>query len=139
MKKQSQEITHKDFLIIYRGSMLMAHVDNMLAPREKDFLSELADLGHINNKEIDALNAAKSDDIYRLIKYLSSKRSRKVFLLAIATMALADNVLDNEEVRFLEKLSKQLNVGSIKLKGLTYKKSERMVLKLLNSVTKNSD
>ncbi len=115
--------------------MLMAHIDNVLAPREKDFLLELADLGHINNKEIDELNKAKKDDIFKMVDSLSSKRARKIFILAIATMALADNVLAKEEIHFLDNISKQLNVGTIRIDNLTYDKSQQMVLKMLNSVS----
>ncbi|MCP4297987.1 MAG: TerB family tellurite resistance protein [Proteobacteria bacterium] len=135
MKKLSQNITHRDFITIYYGSMLMAHIDSALAPREKDFLLELADLGHINNKEIDQLNKANKDDIFKMIDSLSSERARKVFILAIATMALADNVLAKEEIQFLEILSKQLNVGTVRIDNLTYDKSQQMVLKMLNSVS----
>jgi len=129
-----EKITHEELLIIYQGALEMARVDRQLTAREKEFLAELVELGRITQDEITLMEAALERDIFSLAKNLSSNLAKKTFLLTIATMAIADKKLHPKEKKLLINLTKQLNVGKVRLAGLSFQSSERMVLKLLSKV-----
>ncbi len=73
------------------------------------------------------------EDIDQLSEKLSSKKAKKAFLLTLATMALADQVIDPSEKKMLDQLTKNLDVGKVKLNNLTFQECEDMVMKLISS------
>ncbi|MCP4751505.1 MAG: TerB family tellurite resistance protein [Proteobacteria bacterium] len=133
-----EEITQSDMATILKAAVQMSNVDSSLSKQEKDFLKKLFRLSKTEPSKIRELKKASREDIDILSRQLSSQKAKKAFLLTLATMALADGDLAEDEKKMLEELTTKLEVGRVKLDGLTYENSEAMVLKLLSVVEKES-
>ena len=126
------DITDGDLLIILKAAVKMSHIDATIAQPEKEFLKKLLKINNLGTSNLMELRDSVDEDMIGLSKQLSSKKAKKAFLLTLATMALADEELEDREIQLLEKLSRQLDVGKVKLSDLSFKSSESTVLKLLS-------
>ena len=131
------DITDGDMLIILKAAIKMSHIDASIAQQEKAFLKKLLKINNLGLSNLEELRDSVRENTVELSKQLSSNKAKKAFLLTLATMALADEELEEREKRMLEQLSHELDVGQVKLSDLTFKSSESMVLKLLSQVGNN--
>ena len=134
------EITRSDLYLIFKAAAQMSSIDADVAEQEKTFLKKLAHTGNLSNDEIKKLRSSKQEDVETLSDGLSSQTAKKVFLLALATMAKADHELSKEELEMLSTMTNKLNIGRVKTREMSYELCENMVLKLLSqSVGSNAD
>lgn len=134
-----ENITHSDLLIIYQGAWKMARAGTESSPVEQTFLEELRLLGQIDTDEADHIHHASTDSLLEMVDGLSSTKARRVFLLAVAAMALADRKLEVKEIKLLQQLTEKLDVGKVKLEETTFQPCRAMVLKYLKQVKIESD
>ena len=128
------EINDSDLLIILKAATKMSHIDASIAQQEKAFLKKLLKINNLGVSNLMELRDSVDEDMVALSQRLSSKVAKKAFLLTLAAMALADEELEDSETRLLEKMSRELDVGQVKLSELSFKSCESMVLKLLRQV-----
>jgi len=128
------EITDTDMLIILKAALKMSNIDASIAQQEKAFLKKLLKINNLGVSKLNEIRDSIHEDITELSHQLSSKKSKKAFLLTLAAMALADDELEAKEKKLLEKLTRELDVGQVKLSELSFKTCESMVLKLLSQV-----
>ena len=128
------EITDTDLLIMLKAAIQMSSVDESIAQQEKAFLKKLLKINNLGVSKLSELRSSVHEDVAKLSRKLSSPKAKKAFLLTLAAMALADEELDNKEERMLEKLTRELEVGKVKISELTFASCESMVLKLLANV-----
>lgn len=110
----------------------MCRIDTDVADQEKKFLKKLAHAGNLSGDEIKDLKSGKKEDPVKLADRLSSSKAKKVFLLTLATVAKADLELSREELSMLDDMTTRLKIGRVKLREMSYKACENMVLKLLS-------
>ena len=133
------EITHSDLLLIFKATAQMARADSIVVEQETLFLKKLAQFARISPEEGIKLGSTDDKDLEELATQLSSKKAKKLLLLAVATMAKADQHLSDEELNMLEQLTLTLNIGRVKIKEMSYEVCEDMVLKLLAQAVSNGD
>jgi hypothetical protein len=125
------EINRSDLFIIFKAAAQMCSVDSKVDEQEKQFLKKLAHTANLSSAEIREIRSSPKEDVDKLADKLSSQTAKKVFLLALATMAKADEELSWEEMEMLDAMTLKLNIGRVKTKKMSYKACENMVLKLL--------
>lgn len=126
-----KEVTRSDLFLIFKAAAQMSSVDSDVAEQEKLFLKKLAQTAALSPAEIKKLRSSVNEDVEKLAAGLSSQKAKKVFLLAMATMAKADQHLSKEELTMLKKLTLKLKIGRVKIETMSYEACENMVLKLL--------
>ncbi|MBT3226771.1 MAG: TerB family tellurite resistance protein [Deltaproteobacteria bacterium] len=133
-----KEVTRSDMFLIFKAAAQMSSIDSDVAEQETLFLNKLAQTARLSSGESKKLQSTANEDVEILADKLSSPKAKKVFLLAVATMAKADQHLSDEEINMLEKLTLRLKIGRVKIKEMSYKACEDMVLKLLAQTVGNS-
>ncbi len=131
-------MTRSDLYLIFKAAAQMSSVDLDVADQEKLFLKKLAHTGNLSSAEIKKLRSSKNVKVEKLAEELSSQTAKKVFLLALATMAKADHELSEEELKMLDTMTLKLNIGRVKTREMTYEACENMVLKLLSQAVNSS-
>jgi len=134
-----KEVTHSDLLLIFKAAAQMAKVDSIVAEQETLFLKKLAQFSKISPEEGIQLGSTADEDVEELANQLSSQKAKKLLLLAVATMAKADQHLSDEELSMLEELTLKLKIGRVKIKEMSYEACEEMVLKLLAQAVNDSE
>ncbi|MDH5560351.1 MAG: TerB family tellurite resistance protein [Deltaproteobacteria bacterium] len=129
----------QDILIILKASVKMAQQDAKLVESEKNLLHKIMELGKIDPMDISDFNEPIKEDIAELSKHLSSDKAKKLFLLTVATVALADETIEKQEMDFLTRLTKSLGVGRVKIEALTYDQCKSMVFKMISDIEKNDE
>jgi len=132
------EINRSDLFIIFKAAAQMCSVDSIVDEQEKQFLKKLAHTANLSSAEIKKIRSTPKEDVEDLAEKLSSQTAKKVFLLALATMAKADEELSREELEMLDAMTLKLNIGRVKTKKMSYKACESMVLKLLIQTNTNN-
>jgi uncharacterized tellurite resistance protein B-like protein len=127
-----KDITHKDLLIIIEGAFQMAKQDLKIVEAEKGLLNKILDTAGIEAKELKDFEDSGSVDIKELSNQLSSDKAKKLFLLTLVAVALADQTVDKSEKEMVDSLTKELNVGQIDIGKISYENCEKMILKLLS-------
>ncbi|NQU62659.1 MAG: TerB family tellurite resistance protein [SAR324 cluster bacterium] len=133
-----QEVTRSDLFIIYKAAAQMSAIDSNVADQERLFLEKLAHAAGLSSSEIKKLQSAVNEDVGKLAAELSSIKAKKTFLLAVATMAKADQRLGREELELLKRLTLKLEIGRVKIDEMSYEACENMVFKLLNQTNTQS-
>lgn len=125
------KISREEALIIVKGSIKMAQQDHKVVEQEVRLLQQIIQAAGIYPQEVGDFNAPVDEDISSLAAQLKSKLSKQAFLLCLATMALADGHIDDEEKKYFKELAKSLQVGTINLEGMSYETAEAKVLKIM--------
>lgn len=127
------EINSSDIMIILKGATQMAQEDSNLDPKEEALLLKIIELGDMDRSVFsDFTKSVREEiDIMALADMLSGIKAKKAFLLALATMALADGKIAEEETVMLQDLSRELGVGKFNLHVLDYNKGEKMLLNMI--------
>jgi hypothetical protein len=133
------EVTHSDLLLVFKAAAQMARVDSIVVDQETLFLKKLAQFAKISPEEGIKVGSSADEDVEELAYQLSSPKAKKLFLLAVATMAKADQHLSEEELNMLEELTLKLKIGRVKIKEMSYEACEEMVLKLLAQSVDDSE
>ena len=127
-----KDITHKDLLIIIEGAFQMAKQDLKIVEAEKNLLDKMLEAAGIEAEELTDFQNLSSLDIKELSRQLSSEKAKKLLLLTLVAVALADQTVDKSEKEMVDSLTKELNVGQIDIGKISYENCEKMILKLLS-------
>ena len=125
------QLEKSEALILLKGAIQMAQQNNQVGEREMDLLESIMTTADIEPLEIGEFTDPITDDIDELADQLTSNVAKRTFLLALATVALADGNITEKEISLFKHLSDKLNVGTINLRTLTYEKAEATTLKFL--------
>lgn len=127
-------ITKEDLKIIVKGAIIMAQQDGKIVSQERGLINRLITEGRLDSAEFKDFEEPLDEDIAEFSSRLSNKRAKKVFLLTLFTVALADENFADSEKKLLDDLSEKLQVGNLNLVDYTYESSEKEVLELLRLV-----
>jgi len=127
-----KSITHKDILIILSGAIQMSEKDLKVVEEEKGLLKKMMEASGIDSKGLKEFKDAANTNIKELSNQLSSDTAKKLFLLTLAAVAQADQVIDKNEKEMLDDLTKELKVGQINIGKIACEDCEEMVLKMLS-------
>ncbi|MBT3747549.1 MAG: hypothetical protein HOG34_01095 [Bacteroidetes bacterium] len=127
-----KDITYKDILIIIEGAFQMARKDLKIVEAEKNLLDKMLEAAGIEAEELTDFQNLSSLDIKELSRQLSSEKAKKLLLLTLVAVALADQTVDKSEKEMVDSLTKELNVGQIDIGKISYENCEKMILKLLS-------
>ncbi|MBT7716035.1 MAG: hypothetical protein HN745_30265 [Deltaproteobacteria bacterium] len=127
-----KDITYKDLLIIIEGAFQMARKDLKIVEAEKNLLDKMLEAAGIEAEELTDFQNLSSLDIKELSRQLSSEKAKKLLLLTLVAVALADQTVDKSEKEMVDSLTKELNVGQIDIGKISYENCEKMILKLLS-------
>ena len=130
--KTMKDITYKDLLIIIEGAFQMARKDLKIVEAEKNLLDKMLEAAGIEAEELTDFQNLSSLDIKELSRQLSSEKAKKLLLLTLVAVALADQTVDKSEKEMVDSLTKELNVGQIDIGKISYENCEKMILKLLS-------
>ncbi len=125
------QIEKAEALILLKGAIKMAQQDNQVVETEVNLLESIRVAAGIEPFAVDEYTEPIAEDITALASQLTSEKAKKAFLLALATVALVDGQLAEEELALFHHLAKRLQVGTINLHRLTYEKAEATMLRLL--------
>jgi hypothetical protein len=128
------KISKSDLLIILESAIQMALKDSTLVSQEKGLIKKIMGSGHITTADIKNHEQAKGVNIKSLCHQLSSTKSKKLMLLTMAAIAMVDNNLDADEIEMIHQVSKELNVGQIKLDPTHYQEYEELILKMISEM-----
>ncbi|NQU63216.1 MAG: TerB family tellurite resistance protein [SAR324 cluster bacterium] len=126
-----KDITKKDLIIIVEGAYQMAQRDTIIEEAEEGLLKKIMDIANIDSEELKKFEDSSGVNIKELSNQLSSNKSKKLFLLTLVAVALADQSVDRREKEMLEDLTKELNVGKINIDTVSYESCEKMIFKLM--------
>lgn len=124
-------ISNNDILIIIKGAIKMAQKDKVMDEEERLFLEDLLMVTQIEGMEQLDIDDPIEENILELSEQLSTAKARKAFLLTLGAVALADEVLDEKELKFLDEMTENLKVGRVKIRELNFNKAKNLVLKML--------
>ena len=127
-----KDITYKDLLIIIEGAFQMARQDLKIVEAEKGLLNKMVEAAGIEAKELKDFQDSSSLDVKELSSQLTSEKAKKLLLLTLVAVALADQTVDKSEKEMVDSLTKELNVGQIDIGKISYENCEKMILKLLS-------
>ena len=127
-----KDITYKDLLIIIEGAFQMARQDLKIVEAEKGLLNKMVEAAGIEAKELKDFQDSSSLDVKELSSQLTSEKAKKLLLLTLVAVALADQTVDKSEKEMVDSLTKELNVGQIDIGKISYENWEKMILKLLS-------
>ena len=128
------KISKSDLLIIIESAIQMALKDSTLVNQEKGLIKKIMGSGRITTADIKSHEQAKGVNIKSLCHQLSSTKSKKLMLLTMAAIAMVDNNLDADEIEMIHQVSKELNVGQIKLDPTHYQEYEELILKMISEM-----
>ena len=128
------KISKSDLLIIIESAIQMALKDSTLVNEEKGLIKKIMGSGRITTADIKSHEQAKGVNIKSLCHQLSSTKSKKLMLLTMAAIAMVDNNLDADEIEMIHQVSKELNVGQIKLDPTHYQEYEELILKMISEM-----
>ena len=128
------KISKSDLLIIIESAIQMALKDSTLVNQEKGLIKKIMGSGRITTADIKSHEQAKGVNIKSLCHQLSSTKSKKLMLLTMAAIAMVDNNLDADEIEMIHQVSKELNVGQIKLDPTRYQEYEELILKMISEM-----
>jgi hypothetical protein len=128
------KISKSDLLIILESAIQMALKDSTLVNEEKGLIKKIMGSGRITTADIKSHEQAKGVNIKSLCHQLSSTKSKKLMLLTMAAIAMVDNNLDADEIEMIHQVSKELNVGQIKLDPTHYQEYEELILKMISEM-----
>ena len=129
-----ETVTRNDLKIIIKAGIQMAQQDSDMHETEEKIIQKMLEIGKIDMEEVNDMTFANQSDNLSLSEKLSSTTSKKLFLLSLATVALADENLEDHELEMLDSLTKKLNVGKVKIRELSYQSCEAMVLKMISKI-----
>ena len=132
-------ITQNDLLIILKAGIKMAQQDSKIDGSEKELLSKIMELGQIDHTSFSDFDTPVVEDIESLSESLSSKKAKKLFLLTLATVALADDNLSGSELDYLKQLTEKLKIGRVKIDSISKDKCKEMVYKLIQEIQEEDD
>ncbi|MBU2645590.1 TerB family tellurite resistance protein [bacterium] len=124
-------ISASDLRIIVKGAIQMAQQDHKIVSAEEGLIRKIIKAGKIDPKEFADINSPLKEDIADLCQQLSDSRAKKVFLLTLFAVAYADKDFNESEQELLDKLSKKLGVGKVKMDEHTMEACEKEVMKLI--------
>ncbi|MFH2132274.1 MAG: TerB family tellurite resistance protein [bacterium] len=124
-------ISASDLRIIVKGAIQMAQQDHKIVSAEEGLIRKIIKAGKIDPKEFSDINSPLKEDIADLCQQLSDKRAKKVFLLTLFAVAYADKEFNESEQELLDKLSKKLGVGKVRMDEHTMEACEKEVMKLI--------
>ena len=133
------KITRNDLLITLKACIKMAQQDAKMDKHEEELLSQIMKLGKIGQGEVADFGITVQENIEELSVQLSCLKAKKFFLLAVATVALADTELAKKEIDFLKVLTEKLEIGKVKIDAITYVECRGMIFKLISDVKGNAD
>jgi len=110
----------------------MARKDLKIVEAEKNLLDKMLEAAGIEAEELTDFQNLSSLDIKELSRQLSSEKAKKLLLLTLVAVALADQTVDKSEKEMVDSLTKELNVGQIDIGKISYENCEKMILKLLS-------
>ena len=125
-------ISQTDLMIILEGACRMAQTDSKLDEAEIDLINKMMLAAGIELRELERFGNSNKVNIKLLSHKLSSDKAKKLFLLALAGIALADQKIDFHEKEMVDELTAELDVGVIPLEKITYKNCEKTILKLIS-------
>ncbi len=127
-------ITKEDLTIIVKGAIIMSQQDDKIDPQEKSLINRLITEGRLNHAEFKNFEAPLNEDITDLISRLSNELAKKIFILALYAVALADENFDESEKKLIDDLSDKLHIDKLKPDEYTSEFCEKKVLELLRLI-----
>ena len=124
-------ITRTDLVLIIKGALEMAARDNAFCNEEKSLLKDLMEIGNISLDEINKFQTLSDGSALNYCNELSCEKAKKVFLLTLVTVILADNKIDTSEKTLFDDLTKKLGVGKIHIKKHEFGEYKSALKKLL--------
>ena len=110
----------------------MARQDLKIVEAEKGLLNKMVEAAGIEAKELKDFQDSSSLDVKELSSQLTSEKAKKLLLLTLVAVALADQTVDKSEKEMVDSLTKELNVGQIDIGNVTYENCEKTILKILS-------
>ena len=105
-----KELNKEESICFLNLVSIFTKVDNKFAKEEKVLVHEYKEELGINSEEIQTM---EYDDIIKKLNN-SSDKSKLIIYFELVGLALVDGDYENEEVDFLEKISKDLNISRAK-------------------------
>ena len=127
-----KDITYKDLLIVIEGAFQMARQDLKVVEAEQNLLNKMVEAAGIEAKELKDFQDSSSLDVKELSSQLTSEKAKKLLLLTLVAVALADQTVDKSEKEMVDSLTKELNVGQIDIGKISYENCEKTILKILS-------
>ena len=127
-------VSKTDLLTILESAIQMALKDSKIVNQEKGLIKKIMGSGGISAEEIKSHDQAKDYNIQSLCQQLSSTKSKKLMLFTLAAIAMVDDNLDESEIEMIHQVSRELNVGQIKLDPSHYQEYEEMILKMISEI-----
>jgi len=129
-KTNVAKIPSQEMLVIMEAAWAMAHSDGTIQSAEQQFLEMLARLAGIDLSLVED-NANERDmlrNVEQICDEISGDEAKKLLILTLASVAMIDNHVDEEEKALLERYCKQLKVGRLNLKGFNQMKLAKQVM-----------